>query len=106
MRSVSVCSLPLTKEQAKSNVRKRYGSKRYTSNWLLSLTTRLFFACKKGPFPATKSLSLLTTPRATSQQLTVKATDEGNHFRFPKPVLLFKTVLMKTLRLTFSVTEC
>ena len=27
------------------------------------------------------------------EQLTVKATDEGNHFRFPKLVLLFKTVL-------------
>ena len=27
------------------------------------------------------------------EQLTVKATDEGDHFRFPKPVLLFKTVL-------------
>ena len=30
------------------------------------------------------------------EQLTVKATDEGNHFRFPKPVLLFKTVLKLT----------
>ena len=30
------------------------------------------------------------------EQLTVKATDEGNHFRFPKPVFLFKTVLKLT----------
>ena len=30
------------------------------------------------------------------EQLTVKATNEGNHFRFPKPVLLFKTVLKLT----------
>ena len=30
------------------------------------------------------------------EQLTVKATDEENHFRFPKPVLLFKTVLKLT----------
>ena len=30
------------------------------------------------------------------EQLTVKATNEGNHFRVPKPVLLFKTVLKLT----------
>ena len=30
------------------------------------------------------------------EQLTVKATNEVNHFRFPKPVLLFKTVLKLT----------
>ena len=30
------------------------------------------------------------------EQLTVKATDEGNHFRFPNPVLPFKTVLKLT----------
>ena len=30
------------------------------------------------------------------EQLTVKATDEGNHFRFPKPALLFKTILKLT----------
>ena len=30
------------------------------------------------------------------EQLTVEATDEENHFRFPKPVLPFKTVFKLT----------
>ena len=62
---------------------KRNGLKCNTSNWLFSLATRPFIAYKKGP--------LLATPRA----LTVKATDEGNHLRFPKPVLLFKQFLSR-----------
>ena len=43
-------------------------------------------AYKKDLLPATISLSLLATPEA----LTIKASDEGNHLTFPKPVLLFK----------------
>ena len=52
-----------------------------------------FFAYKKGTFPATKSLSILLL--TTTQALTVKATDEGNHLRFLKPVLLFKQFLLR-----------
>ena len=68
------------------------GGYKHTSNMLLSLTTRPFFAYKKGPFPATKSLSFA---RNYASDLTVKADDEGNHLRFLKPVLLFKQFLSR-----------
>ena len=62
-----------------------------------------FISFSRLPFPASFA-STLNVPMVfliffcsqPHEQLTVKATDEGNHFRFPKPVLLFKTVLKLT----------
>ena len=45
---------------------KRNGSKCYTSEWLLSLTTLPFIAFKKDLLPATNSLSFADNPRSTN----------------------------------------
>ena len=47
---------------------KRNGSKCYTSNWLLSLTTLPFIAYKKDLLPATNSLSFADNPRSTNYE--------------------------------------
>jgi len=70
---------------------KRNGSKCYTSNWLLSLTMRPFIAYKRTFSQPQIHSPLLATPEA----LTIIAADEGNHLRFPKPVLLFKQSLSR-----------
>ena len=46
---------------------------------------------KKGPFQPQFHSPLRATPEA----LTIKAADEGNHLRFPKPVLPFKQSLSR-----------
>ena len=60
-----------------------------------------FISFSRLPFPASFASTLNVPMVFCSQpheQLTVKATehDEGNHFRLPKPVLLFKTILKLT----------
>ena len=56
----------------------------------------LAYPSQRPQFNAKRSDGLSFFCSQPHEQLTVKATDEGNHFRFPKPVLLFKTVLKLT----------
>ena len=58
-----------------------------------NLSHFLAYPSQRPQFKAKRSHGLSFFCSQPHEQLTAKATDEGNHFRFPRPVLLFTTVL-------------